>query len=106
MALAVPPERWPQRQRFDQAMAASGITWKVCVEAQGWDLLARLAELGVAPAIVNEHEALPAGLRKLPIKDLPSVPYVALTRWKPNKFTAELIGHLRVGVRRAGSSSR
>lgn len=95
MALAVPPSRWPQRQRFDEAMAEADVDWQVQVEAQGWDLLVRLAELNVAPALVNEFVSARRGLQKLPIKDLPSVRYSVATRDRPNKFVAELIEHLQ-----------
>lgn len=98
LSIAVPPSRWPQRVRFDQAMKDAGVVWHVGVEAQGWDLLMRLAQLGVAPALVNACVALRPGLVSVSIEELPAVEYSALMRRDPAKFVLSLIEHLRANV--------
>ncbi|MEZ4294044.1 MAG: LysR family transcriptional regulator [Polyangiaceae bacterium] len=78
--LVVPPEGRPHTATLVQAFRAAGARFTPAVEASGWELLVRFAELGLGLAIVNAFVRLPDGLVRRPIPELPSRPYYLLQR--------------------------
>lgn len=78
--LVVPPADRPHRRMVAQALRAAGVRWEVGVEASGWELLARFAEVGLGLAIVNAFCRVPAGLVARPMPELPSRTYYLLQR--------------------------
>ena len=78
--LVVPPEGRPHRTLIAQSLRAAGVRWHVGVEASGWELLARFAELGMGLAIVNAFCRVPEGLVARPMPELPSRTYHLLQR--------------------------
>ena len=78
--LVVPPEGRPHRTMIAQALRAAGVRWQVAVEASGWELLVRFAELGLGLAIVNAFCRIPPGLVARPMPELPSRTYHLLQR--------------------------
>lgn len=78
--LVVPPEGRPHRTMIAQALRAAGVRLRVAVEASGWELLVRFAELGLGLAIVNAFCRVPDGLVGLPMPELPSRAYYLLRR--------------------------
>ena len=78
--LVVPPEGRPHRTAIAQALRAAGVRWRVGVEASGWELLTRFAELGFGLAIVNAFCRVPEGLVARPVPELPSRAYYLLQR--------------------------
>jgi DNA-binding transcriptional LysR family regulator len=78
--LVVPPEGRPHRTLIAQSLRAAGVRWRVGVEASGWELLTRFAELGFGLAIVNAFCRIPDGLVARPMPELPSRAYYLLQR--------------------------
>jgi DNA-binding transcriptional LysR family regulator len=78
--LVVPPEGRPHRTMIAQALRAAGVRLRVAVEASGWELLVRFAELGLGLAIVNAFCRVPGGLVSRPMPELPSRAYYVLQR--------------------------
>ncbi len=78
--LVIPPEGRPHRTMVAQALRAAGVRWRVAVEASGWELLVRFAELGLGLAIVNAFCRVPEGLVSRPVPELPSRAYHLLRR--------------------------
>ncbi|MFO0588061.1 MAG: LysR family transcriptional regulator [Polyangiaceae bacterium] len=78
--LVVPPAGRPHRWMVAQALRAAGVRWDVGVEASGWELLARFAEIGLGLAIVNAFCRAPQGMVARPMPELPSRVYYLLQR--------------------------
>jgi DNA-binding transcriptional LysR family regulator len=78
--LVVPPPDRPHRAMIAQALRAAGVRWHVAVEASGWELLVRFAELGLGLAIVNAFCRVPDSLVARPMPELPSRTYHLLQR--------------------------
>jgi DNA-binding transcriptional LysR family regulator len=78
--LVVPPEGRPHRAMIAQALRAAGVRLRVAVEASGWELLVRFAELGLGLAIVNAFCRVPAGLVARPMPELPARAYSLVRR--------------------------
>ncbi|NUT33514.1 MAG: LysR family transcriptional regulator substrate-binding protein, partial [Hamadaea sp.] len=78
--LVVPPADRPHRRALDRALHDAGVTWQPVAEADGWDLLAHLASLGLGAAVVNGCVAIPEGLVAVPVAELPKVRYWAAWR--------------------------
>lgn len=78
--LVVPPAGRPHRTMIAQALRGAGVRWDVAVEASGWELLVRFAELGLGLAIVNAFCRVPQGLVARPMPELPSRTYYLLQR--------------------------
>ena len=74
-ALVVPPLGRPHRSMVAQALATAGVSWRVAVEANGWELMLRFVELGMGLAIVNAFCRPPAGVVLRPLGGLPVVHY-------------------------------
>lgn len=81
--LVVPPEGRPHRAMIAQAFRAAHVRFAPAVEASGWELLVRFAELGLGLAIVNAFVRVPPGLVRRPMPELPSRAYHLLRRASP-----------------------
>jgi LysR family transcriptional regulator, low CO2-responsive transcriptional regulator len=92
-ALLVPPDGRPHRRTLDRALTDAGVAWQVAAEVDGWDLMVHFAALGLGAAVINGCVQLPARLRAMPIRDLPTVTYWAA--WRPSRRAA-LTGVLAV----------
>jgi DNA-binding transcriptional LysR family regulator len=77
-ALIAPPAGRPLRATLAQAWAAADLPWPAVVEASGWDLMMRFAELGMGLAVVNDFCSPPRGMLKRPLKGLLPVQYQLL----------------------------
>ena len=79
-ALVVPPQGRPHRVMLNQMLSHAGVTWRVAVEAGGWELMLHFVGLGVGLAIVNGCCRLPPALVARPLEELPGVRYQVLRR--------------------------
>jgi DNA-binding transcriptional LysR family regulator len=79
-ALIVPPRNRPHRIMVSHMLMSAGVSWRVAVEANGWDLMLHFARLGVGLAIVNGCCRVPRGLVTRPLPDLPKIRYQIVTR--------------------------
>ena len=77
-SLIVPSAGRPLRAALAQAWASAGLAWSPAVEANGWELMMRFAQLGMGVAVVNDFCTPPRDtvLRKL--RGLPAVNYQLL----------------------------
>ncbi len=78
--LVVPPLDRPHRAMIAQALKAASVKWHVAVEASGWELLVRFAELGFGFTIVNAFCRVPPNLVGRPMPELPERTYYLLKR--------------------------
>jgi DNA-binding transcriptional LysR family regulator len=76
--LIAPSPGRPLRATLASAWANAGLTWSPAVEANGWELMMRLAELGMGVAIVNDFCAPPRGTVMRKLVGLPTVQYQLL----------------------------
>jgi DNA-binding transcriptional LysR family regulator len=76
--LVVPASGRPLRAALARAWAEAGVQLVPAVEAHGWDLMMRFAELGLGLAVVNDFCTPPAGMVLRPLRGLPSVHYQLL----------------------------
>jgi DNA-binding transcriptional LysR family regulator len=76
--LIAPSAGRPLRATLAQAWAAAGQAWSPAVEANGWELMMRFAELGLGIAIVNDFCSPPRGTVRRPLSGLPAVQYQLL----------------------------
>jgi DNA-binding transcriptional LysR family regulator len=61
-------------------LGAAEVPWIVGAEANGWELIAHFAALGLGLAIVNGFCRVPSGLVARPLSGLPPVTYSILSR--------------------------
>jgi DNA-binding transcriptional LysR family regulator len=99
-ALIVPPVGSPQRATLAQALDSAEVEWRVAVEATGWELVLRFAELGVGLAVVNGCCRIPRGLVARPLTELPRVAYYLVARRAspPSEAANELRRALRASL--------
>jgi LysR family transcriptional regulator, low CO2-responsive transcriptional regulator len=76
--LITPTQGRPLRAALAQAWANAGQAWSPAVEANGWELMMRFAELGLGVAVVNDFCTPPRGTVRRPLSGLPSVQYQLL----------------------------
>lgn len=76
--LIAPPRGRPLRATLAHAWAAADQAWEPAIEASGWELMMRFAELGMGIAIVNDFCAPPRGTVRRPLVGLPAVLYQLL----------------------------
>jgi len=90
--LIVPSIGRPLRTAMASAWAAAGIHLSAAVEANGWQLILRFAELGLGVAVVNDFCAPPPGTVRRPLSGLPPVHYQLLRRRdrRPGRAAREL----------------
>lgn len=91
--LVLPPEGGPQRRAIDAAFG--GLPHVVVAAVRGWDVVLRLAEVGVGLGIVNDTCRLPRGLVARPVRELAAVTYHAFTRVRPRPGAARLVEAFR-----------
>lgn len=77
-SLIAPPAGHPFRATLAHAWAAADQPWTPAVEASGWQLMMRFAELGLGVAIVNDFCSPPRGTVRRPLSGLPSLQYQLL----------------------------
>jgi DNA-binding transcriptional LysR family regulator len=94
LELLVPPAGRPHRVALDRALHDAGVAWRVAAEVDGWDLLVHFAGLGLGATVVNGCVRLPAGLRGVPIEDLPEVRYWAAWRAQREGALARALAEL------------
>lgn len=78
--LVVPPQGRPHRVMLNQMLANAGVSWRVAVEAGGWELMLHFVGLEIGLAIVNGCCRLPPGMIAKPLEELPRVRYQVLQR--------------------------
>jgi DNA-binding transcriptional LysR family regulator len=79
-ALIVPPQDRPHRVMLNHMLMGAGVSWRVAVEANGWDLMLHFAALSVGLTIVNGCCRVPDGLVTRPLPELPEVRYHIVER--------------------------
>jgi DNA-binding transcriptional LysR family regulator len=79
-ALVVPPVGRPHRASLEAALRAAGVSWRVAVEAGGWELMIHFVRLGFGVAVVNGFCRVPAPLTRKPLRGLAGVRYAVLHR--------------------------
>lgn len=75
--LILPPTSRPHRQSVERLLEAEGVTWRLGLEASGWELMLRYATLRIGLALVNDICVLPKGLVSRPFVGVPPISY----RW-------------------------
>jgi DNA-binding transcriptional LysR family regulator len=78
--LVLPAMGRPHREFVARALGAAGVSYEVSVEAGGWELILRYAELGVGLAIVNDICRVPRGALSRPLPELPALDYYVVSR--------------------------
>lgn len=76
----------PLRTRLARAWSEAGLTWAPAVEANGWELMMRFAELGMGVAVVNDFCQAPRGTVKRRLVGLSAIHY-QLVRLRDRKPT-------------------
>lgn len=79
-SLVVPPSDRPHRIMLAAALATEGVSFEVGAEANGWELIAHFARLGLGLAVVNGFVRVPKGLISRPIRGLPPIHYSLVKR--------------------------
>ncbi len=79
-ALIVPPADRPHRIMLNAMLMDAGVSWRVAVEAAGWELMLHFVALGIGVAIVNGCCQVPPGLPAKPLEELPRLRYQILQR--------------------------
>ncbi len=79
-ALIVPPQDRPHRIMLNHMLMNAGVSWRVAVEANGWELMLHFAAMNIGVAIVNGCCRMPAGFIARPLAELPKVRYQLVER--------------------------
>jgi DNA-binding transcriptional LysR family regulator len=79
-SLVVPSADRPHRQLISAHLQSAGISWRVAVEANGWQLMLHFVKLGLGYAIVNSNCAIPEGLIAKKLTGLPQIHYSLIWR--------------------------
>ena len=85
-SLIVPPPDRPHRIMLNRMLLDAGVSWRVAVEASGWELMMHFAALGMGLAIVNGSCRPPPGLVAIPVKRLPGIRYHILERPETRRY--------------------
>jgi LysR family transcriptional regulator, low CO2-responsive transcriptional regulator len=98
LRMVVPPAPRPLRVLLERMRAAAGVEWEVAVEAEGWPLMLHFVQLGVGAAVVNG--CVWTELAKVPIVDLPAVPYYAIHRrgGLADEWIARIVGQIHASL--------
>lgn len=75
MQLIVPPAGKPHRELLGRLLQAESIPWHPSLEANGWELMLRFAQLGFGSTVVNACCRIPKGLVAVPLNGYPPLEY-------------------------------
>ncbi|MFC4313673.1 LysR family transcriptional regulator [Steroidobacter flavus] len=78
--LIVPPSGRPHRAMLSQMLQSAEVSWRVAVEASGWEVMLHLVKLGMGLAIVNACCRVPTGVVVRPLPELPALQYFVFWR--------------------------
>lgn len=73
--LIVPPAGRPHRELLGRLLQAESVPWQPSLEANGWELMLRFAQLGFGLAVVNACCRIPKGLAAVPLQGYPPLEY-------------------------------
>lgn len=73
--LVVPPRGRPHREMLAALLQSAEVPWEVALEASGWELMLSFVSMGVGLAIVNACCRMPAGVKAIPLPELPTLRY-------------------------------
>lgn len=73
--LIVPPAGKPHRELLGRLLQAESVPWQPSLEANGWELMLRFAQLGFGLAVVNACCRMPKGLVAVPLQGYPPLEY-------------------------------
>lgn len=73
--LIVPPAGRPHRELLGRLLQAESVQWQPSLEANGWELMLRFAQLGFGLTVVNACCHIPGGLVAIPLQGYPSIDY-------------------------------
>ncbi|MBJ6763726.1 LysR family transcriptional regulator [Myxococcaceae bacterium JPH2] len=92
--LVVAPEGSPHRTMLTQLLRGSGCTWRVAVEATGWELMMHFVRLGMGIGVVNDFCPVPRGFVGIPLSGAPPTDYVLVSRPGPQAEGVERLRRL------------
>lgn len=101
MRMVLPLPAQPLRVTLERLRSVEDVEWEVAVEAGGWPLMLHFVELGVGAAVVNG--CVRTDLAKVPIVDLPPVPYYAIHR--PGALADQRVAQLLRQIRQSLGST-
>jgi DNA-binding transcriptional LysR family regulator len=73
--LIVPPAGRPHRELLGRLLQAESVPWQPSLEANGWELMLRFAQLGFGLTVVNACCRIPKGLAAVPLQGYPPLEY-------------------------------
>jgi len=73
--LIVPPAGRPHRELLGRLLQAESVSWQPSLEADGWELMLRFAQLGFGLTVVNACCRIPKGLVAVPLRGYPPLEY-------------------------------
>lgn len=73
--LIVPPAGKPHRELLGRLLQAESVPWQPALEANGWELMLRFAQLGFGVTVVNACCRIPKGLVAIPLSGYPPLEY-------------------------------
>jgi DNA-binding transcriptional LysR family regulator len=73
--LIVPPAGRPHRELLGRLLQAESVSWQPSLEADGWELMLRFAQLGFGLTVVNACCRIPKGLVAVPLQGYPPLEY-------------------------------
>jgi len=73
--LIVPPAGRPHRELLGRLLQAESVPWQPSLEANGWELMLRFAQLGFGLAVVNACCRIPRELVAIPLQGYPPLEY-------------------------------
>lgn len=85
-SLVIAPEGQPHRVTTAQVLDSRGVSWRVGVEATGWELMMRFVVYGMGVTIINDYVPVPDGLVGIPVEGFPTVTFsVAIREDSPHQ---------------------
>lgn len=75
VSLIVPPAGRPHRELLGRLLQAESVSWQPSLEADGWELMLRFAQLGFGLTVVNACCRIPKGLVAVPLQGYPPLEY-------------------------------
>lgn len=80
ISLIVPPVGKPFRSVVTRTLASGEVSWRVAVEASGWELMLHFVQLGLGAALVNGCCRIPDSLKAIPVQGFPTANYYLLSK--------------------------